>query len=53
MADIKLEIAKTQATINNLIEAYRRHEEGKADVDVLGSLLVLQDKINDIDNLIE
>lgn len=48
-----MEIAKTKATLNNLIEAVIRQEEGKTRVDVYGSLLVLADQLNVIDELID
>lgn len=53
MEDLQLEIAKTQASLNNLIIAVRMHEEGKADVDVLGSLLALSDQIEKMDLIID
>ncbi len=45
----QVEIAKTQASLHNLIEAVRRQEEGKTSVDVLGSLLALSDQLDRVD----
>lgn len=43
--DLQMELAKTQATLQNLIQAVRTSDE----VDVLGSLLVLQDCLDRVD----
>lgn len=50
--DLQMEIAKTQATLKNLIEAVKRQEEGKCEVDILGSLYALADSLNNVDDAI-
>lgn len=51
--DITMEIAKTQAMLNNVITSLKAEAEGKAEVDVLGSLLALRDMLDRIDTCTE
>lgn len=51
--NIELEIAKTQASLQNLITCVKFSEEGKCDVDILGSLLAIADQLDKVDEAIE
>lgn len=54
MKDLQIELSKTQAIINATIEAVRHSEEHPNNpIDILGCLLVIQDKVNDIEKLVE
>lgn len=49
MKNLDLEIAKTQASLDNLINCIKNN----CDVDILGSLYVIKDQLNKIDEAAE
>lgn len=51
--NMQTEMAKSQATLQNLINAVKYAEEGKGEVDILGSLLALSDQLNRLDEAID
>lgn len=49
----QLEMAKSKAVLQNIITSIRSAEEGKAEIDILGSVLVLADQLDRLDDAIE
>lgn len=47
------EVIKAESVVNALIQAVKRSEEGKCEVDVLGCLYVIQDQLTKLDVLLE
>lgn len=51
MDDVMMEIAKTRAVLNNLLVAVANADD--EEVDVYGSLLVIKDQLDKIDNALD
>lgn len=51
--NLQLELSKAQALCEVIIQAYKRQIEGKATVDVLGALLVLNDQLGRLEEASE